>query len=39
MERHIEHRIQAGTLMVAYVLTYLFAIVVLFLDIFVWRPW
>ena len=34
-----EERIQAGTMMVAYVVAYLAAVVVLLLDLLVWRPW
>jgi hypothetical protein len=34
-----EERIQAGTMMVAYVVVYVAAVAVILLDILVWRPW
>jgi hypothetical protein len=39
MDKHIEERAQAGTMLVVYIVAYAFAIVVLLMDLLVWRPW
>lgn len=36
---HIEERAQAGTMLVGYIVVYLFAIAILLMDLLVWRPW
>jgi hypothetical protein len=36
---HLEERAQAGAMLVVYIVTYIFAIVVLLMDLLVWRPW
>lgn len=36
---NIEERIEAGVGLLTWVLVYLFAVVILLLDMLVWRPW